>query len=120
MDYSKLTEIRNKYNLTIPQLAEILGITKSGLIKKIKNDTIYVKDIEKLAEHFNLPIDYFFTKRENIVKDPQMLSKKCMDCSEKDGQIKLLNSQLEAKDKEIVRLFIELERMHPGEREKVG
>jgi len=120
MDYSKLTEIRNKYNLTIPQLAEILGITKSGLIKKIKNDTIYVKDIEMLAEHFNLPIDYFFARKENSVKEQTPHLNSCMECSEKDGQIKLLNSQLERKDKEILKLNLELERIRPGEKGKAG
>jgi len=120
MDYSKLTEIKNRFKLTLPELAIILGITKSGLIKKIQNDTIYVKDIEKLAVHFNLPISFFFKEKDTIVKEPKVNYNTCPDCREKEGQIKLLNAQLESKDREIIRLNLELERIQPGEREEAG
>jgi len=120
MDYSKLTEIKNKYKLTIPELALILGYTKSGLIKKINNDTIFVKDIEKLAAHFNLPMDYFFSTNKLSAKDEGVKYNTCKDCIEHKAIIQELRTEIKEQKEEIALLNRELGRSQPGERAKVG
>ena len=42
-------------------IAEILGVTQQSISKKLRGDTaILVADLERLAEHFSVPLTYFF------------------------------------------------------------
>jgi len=120
MNYSKLKLLIANKKITRNEMVKLLDLSKTGYDKKLVNETLTVRELEILSHYFNVPINYFFDDFVPLSKDSKVKYGSCAECIEKEGQIKLLNTQLAEKDKEILRLNIELERMHPGEREKVG
>lgn len=63
----KLQELQEHKKVSQKELAEIIGLTRNGLQKKLQSPkkTFYIEELQKIADHFNIPITYFFTN-ENV------------------------------------------------------
>lgn len=60
MNYSNIEIIADNKRITIPQLAERIGMTKSGLYRSIEKETVSIKTIEKISEVLGVPVTIFF------------------------------------------------------------
>ena len=60
MNYDKIKNAAYERNITMKALAEAVGLSYNGLSLSFKNDTLKVKDLEKIAKVLDLPISYFF------------------------------------------------------------
>jgi len=62
MNY-ELIKIRiSQKNLTIEEFCDKINITASGFHYQIKNNTMKIETLEKIANELNVPINYFFDK----------------------------------------------------------
>lgn len=110
MDYDKLISLMNKENLSNRAMAKIVNMTVGGFIPMLKNKTMKVETLEKLANHFQKPISYFFEDTEDLsdqLQDPNGVYFTCVKCSEKDGMIKILERQSKQKEELIRELYKE-------------
>ena len=118
MIYSRLTLLKNQHRLKRKELAEILGVTETGLDYKLNKESFTVKDIEVLASYFKVKIGYFFEE-----KDYQGDTKSgglCIECLKKDGLIEGLQEMLKEKDLKIEELSREIGRRTTIKRAKAG
>ena len=60
MDYSYIDNIREEKRYTKKMVCEKLGMTTNGYDRAIKNSTLKVRDLEKLAEILDVPVGIFF------------------------------------------------------------
>jgi len=60
--------------MSVPQLAENIGMTKGGLYAAIENNTLSVKTLEKIAEVFNVPITSFFEDDSNELSKSSLIA----------------------------------------------
>lgn len=57
----KIKQLMKENNHKKYQLAELLGITKQTIAKKLSNKSIWKnKELEKLAKIYNKDIEYFY------------------------------------------------------------
>lgn len=96
LNYQKIIDLMKKEKLSMRALADILGMTGTGLGDSINNKTLKVDTLEKIANRFGLPVAYFFDEME-LINSPNTVSKddyyklmdkynKCLE--EKDGLMK--------------------------------
>jgi transcriptional regulator with XRE-family HTH domain len=60
-----VTELKKLFldaNMTQSDVAEKIGTTQANLSKKFKNNTVYSKDIEKIAETLGYELEINFKK----------------------------------------------------------
>lgn len=69
MEYSKIRELCTSRGISIPQLAEKIGVSK-GLYTAIKNETLTVSTLEKIAEALEVPVCTFFESGYSKVSIP--------------------------------------------------
>ena len=62
MNYDKIKELADIHRISIPQLAEKVGMTKRGLYACIENNSLKVETLEKIAEVLQVSISTFFTE----------------------------------------------------------
>jgi len=62
MDYSIIKAYLKSIKITQKELSKSLGFSEAGFIKTLKNDSLKVRDLEKIAKYLNIPITEFFTK----------------------------------------------------------
>lgn len=60
MNYKKIRELCELRGISIPELAEQINLTKSGLYLAISKKTLNVEKLESIAQIFNVPIWVFF------------------------------------------------------------
>lgn len=60
MNYKKIDDLLTAKNLSFKLLAERIGVTRTGLYHTIKNKTLTVSALEKIAEVFEVPVIVFF------------------------------------------------------------
>lgn len=61
MDYSKLNEIFKAKNITLKHfLKKNVGLTVNGFRLAQKNETLKVKDLEKISKALKLPMTYWW------------------------------------------------------------
>lgn len=60
MNYDKIDFLLKREKLTIPKLAERIGMSKRGLYASLKNKTLNVEMLEQIAQVLNVPITKFF------------------------------------------------------------
>ena len=60
MDSEKIKELCVKRGINIPILSERVGMSRAGLYTAIKNETLTVAVLEKIAEQLEVPITEFF------------------------------------------------------------
>lgn len=92
MIYSKIKKLLTEENLSVPQLAEKIGMTKGGLYAAIENNTLSVKTLEKIAEVFNVPITSFF-EDENDKWNKQALIDEFNKLDKKNKELTKLNDE---------------------------
>lgn len=68
MDYSKIKIKAIEKGITIPQLAEKIGMSKAGLYLAIDKKRLTVDTLEKILKVLDLPIDSLFENDENTGK----------------------------------------------------
>jgi transcriptional regulator with XRE-family HTH domain len=93
MNYNKIKDLCAQQGLSIPQLAEHIGASK-GLYTSLKNETISVKTLEKIAEALNVSVYYFFEEGAEKVHMPYKLLESIVQ-SAKDASHMLKNESLE-------------------------
>jgi|APCry1669188970_1035186.scaffolds.fasta_scaffold00066_2 transcriptional regulator with XRE-family HTH domain len=76
MDFNKIKLICEEQRLSIPQLAEKIGISEAGLYQSLRNQSMKVDILEKIAQELNVPVWIFFdpnpqTQIEEITKEVQ-------------------------------------------------
>jgi transcriptional regulator with XRE-family HTH domain len=108
MDYSKITLIKDRKRITREEMAELLGMSKYGYDKTIRNQTLTVKNLEKIAAFFQVPVGYFFDETDHNRHDPMIDSYTCKECSKYEGMIELLKEQLMNCERRIEQLSREL------------
>jgi len=62
-----LNEILAKKKLTIPKLAEKIGMSKQNLYPMIKNNDMHISTLQKICEVLEVPINYFFDEKYSIL-----------------------------------------------------
>jgi len=106
MNYKKMVDLVKEQNLSDNKIARIMDMTGTGYRDMLKNHTMKVDTLEKVARHFNIPVSYFFDEVGNELNEPRAEYKTncCELCREKDKQIEelkhdkeWLKSQVEAK-----------------------
>ena len=61
MDYSKIKKIITEKNLRVKQFIEDkIGMTEGGFYQAIKNNTLKIRDLEKISEVLGLPMSYWW------------------------------------------------------------
>ncbi|MEI6884808.1 MAG: helix-turn-helix transcriptional regulator [Bacteroidota bacterium] len=60
MNFNKIKEYCDQNGLSIPELAEKIGISKPGLYRSIQEETMKVETLEKIANTLKVPIWHFF------------------------------------------------------------
>jgi len=59
----KIKALQEGKNLTIPKFAEGIGLTRQSVYDFLNGKTaISIKNLEKIAKYFNVPMTYFFEK----------------------------------------------------------
>jgi len=64
--YSKIKSLCKERKLSLKELAEILEITPHGLNYMFNNDSMQIRILIKISEHFKVPITYFFTDSDKL------------------------------------------------------
>ena len=66
MNYSIIKELANEKNFSIRKLCLKIGISEQGLHAAIRNNTLKIRDLEKIANVLGVNIEYFFKENSNI------------------------------------------------------
>lgn len=79
MEYPNLVTEMKKRNETRYDLANLLGITYSGMSYKLQGKrTLTIQDIRKLCNHYGKSFEYLFATKKDI-EDTMKLFKKLME-----------------------------------------
>jgi transcriptional regulator with XRE-family HTH domain len=62
----KIKKLAKDKNLSIRQLCIKIEITESGLNYTLKNNTLKIETLQKIADVFEVPISYFFVDDNNL------------------------------------------------------
>lgn len=65
MDYSKIKRISQAKKVTIKSLAEKIGMTEHGLHASIRNNSLKIRDLEKIADVLNIPVVHCFNESDD-------------------------------------------------------
>ena len=65
---NKIKEASKKKRIPINEIAQLIGISGNGLHLALKNDTLKVRDLQKIAEVLGIDIREFFEKEANTVR----------------------------------------------------
>ncbi|MDD4374190.1 MAG: helix-turn-helix transcriptional regulator [Bacteroidales bacterium] len=107
-----LAKLIEKHDTKIQEIADVLGVTRQGYYHKMTVGTFNEKDLQKLADYFNVPVTYFEFEEASSVENPTGHSKnksKSLDKVKYENQI--LREIIDKKDKEIERLNREIGRL---------
>lgn len=72
MDFDKIKKLCLKKQITIPELSEKIGMSRAGLYTSIKNQTVTVTTLEKIATALDVSINVFF-ENENAGLNPALI-----------------------------------------------
>lgn len=107
MNYRKIKELQSKLKFSDEVMGKIAGISGPGYSKMLENKTCRVEYLENFARYFEKPIMYFFDEKEfqvNQVAEPPA-SYSCQKCAEKQKTINEMNATIEQQEKELLRLY---------------
>lgn len=102
MEYNKINKILTDKRLSIPQLADKIGMTKRGLYSSIENKTLTISTLEKIAEVLDVPVTVFFDEQSANWNNKDLIAKNTkLDIENQDleERISELNDQLIDKKK---------------------
>lgn len=60
MNYSKIKEILTSKGISLPQLADKIGMSKAGIYLAIDKKRLSIDTLEKIAEVLDVPVTIFF------------------------------------------------------------
>jgi transcriptional regulator with XRE-family HTH domain len=60
LNYKKLEFLQREKGVSLEKLGVVVGITGAGFKRMLIKKTCSVAYIEKIADYFNVPIEYFF------------------------------------------------------------
>ncbi|MEI6060507.1 MAG: helix-turn-helix transcriptional regulator [Bacteroidota bacterium] len=95
--------------MSIPQLADKIGMTKRGLYSSIEKKTLTIITIEKIAEALDVPVSVFFDEQSFNWNNKELIAKNVtLDIRNQDLEenIKLLQDIIRTK-KSLLRLIYE-------------
>jgi transcriptional regulator with XRE-family HTH domain len=84
-------------------MAKEIGMSQPGFVASLNNESLTVKNLEKLADVFNVPVSYFF-------EDGNEEKKPCRECDKIEAKLEILKELLYEKEREIAKLNRELGR----------
>lgn len=90
MNYNKLNSLLLDKRMSIPQLAEKIGMTKRGLYSSIENKTLTVSTLEKISEVLEIPAAIFF-EDENDKRNKSALIIEVEKLKKEIKDIKIIN-----------------------------
>ena len=108
MDYSKINLLKDRKKVTREEMAALLDMSTYGYDKTIRNQTLTVKNLEKIATFFQVPVGYFFDETDHNLSDPLGDYNNCKECLKYEGMIELLKEQLKNCERRIEQLSREL------------
>ena len=100
MDYNNVWSLINKAEKSKRAMAKIVGMSAQGFNTMMDNKTMSVDVIEKIANHFKLPLSYFFdTEVPNITTvEPKVTETGCLKCIDKNKRIEELTKELKNRE----------------------
>jgi len=101
MNYNKIKLLCNEQNISFKDLCYTIELTEQGLNQSIRNKSLRIDVLEKIANHFKVPISYFFEEGN----EPSCAVKKTDSQTSRIEQLMIENSAL--KD-EIIKLYKKL------------
>jgi transcriptional regulator with XRE-family HTH domain len=75
LDYiiQKIKHLQNEKNLSVPKLAEKIGLTKQAVYDIYKRKTaVSIKNLELFSEYFKVPMTYWFQEESNQLNEPEV------------------------------------------------
>lgn len=65
MNYNKIKELAEQKNISVKYILAEIDMTAPGYYSAIKNDTLKIRDLEKIAKILGVPVSYFFEENES-------------------------------------------------------
>ena len=65
MNFRYIADLCEQRRISIPELAEKIGISKPGLYRSIQNKSMKIDTLEKIAKALDTPVYYFFLNEDN-------------------------------------------------------
>ncbi|WP_372772167.1 hypothetical protein [Mangrovibacterium sp.] len=94
MNYDKVWSLFTSKDYSERAMARASGMSPSGFKSMMEKKTMTVETLETIANHFHLPLHYFFDTSKNEVQEPgQKLNKgqvkifECPECIEKEKRL---------------------------------
>ena len=90
LDYNRVHSCINRQTVSKRKLAALLEISESTLRSRLERKNLTPDDIEKLADYFKKPIDYFFNREDEVresVMDYEVKRIDCLECINKQKRI---------------------------------
>ena len=63
MNYNRLKELLKSNNYSVKSMAEKIGMSEQGLHASIRNDSLTVSNLEKIANALGVPVCSFFEEK---------------------------------------------------------
>lgn len=70
MNYNKIKELAEEKRITIPQIAEKIGVSKAGLYVTLNKKTLSVAVLEKISETLDVSVNIFFDLPDSQINSP--------------------------------------------------
>jgi len=67
LDYNKLKSLIKDRGLTLLKVSSGIGLTETGFYQAIKNNTLKVRDLEKISKILELPVSSFFEEPPTMI-----------------------------------------------------
>jgi transcriptional regulator with XRE-family HTH domain len=64
LDYNKIKILSLNKNIAIKDIAEKIGISEAGIHQMIRNNSMKIEYLEKIAEVLGVPVSFFFEDKE--------------------------------------------------------
>lgn len=108
LNYNKITSCINGAGLSTREVAKILNVPASTYRSRLERENLLPNDIEKLADHFNTTIAYFFDREEKEGDNKSVVPTVDLRTHDKlNMKIELLEEQLASRDQIIAQLHRE-------------
>lgn len=107
MNYKKLIDLVKEENLSDNKIARVMDMSGTGYRDMLKNKSMKVDTLEKVANHFKVPVSYFFEDQPGaiaeLVHEPKAAYKNtgCYHCAEKERLIAQLENRIADKEQMI-------------------
>jgi transcriptional regulator with XRE-family HTH domain len=87
MQYNNIKELAQQKGITVRDIAFKIKMSEAGLYYAIRNNTLKVRDLEKIAGVLEVPVDVFFQSGKSDMKQFGQYNKKSTIIQNQDGNI---------------------------------